>query len=139
MKEIIICPEIFITKLAILLQFKRLFAPHKLGKAHWLILAVIWLNLLYYIAGTLALIFQCTPVSKVWDYFTPGGTCNKLAPLIVAGASLNLGSDIMIIMIPICCISSLRLPIIKKIGVSCVFVTGILWVMSVTFVKFPFY
>lgn len=125
-KQIINCPIVYVTKLSILLQFNRLFAPHKLGKAYWFIQGVIWINTVYYLAGMLAIIFECTPRSKVWDVFTPGGTCVNIAALIVAGAVINLASDVVMLLIPLFCISSLQLPVRKKIGVSCVFATGVL-------------
>lgn len=125
-KQIINCPIIYITKLSILLQFNRLFAPHKLGKAYWIIQAVIWINTAYYLAGMLAIIFECTPRSKAWDVFTPGGSCVDIATLIVVGSVINLVSDLVMLFIPLFCISSLKLPLRKKIGVSCVFATGAL-------------
>lgn len=127
-KQIITCPIVYITKLSILLQFNRLFAPHKLGRAYWFIQGVIWINTAYYLAGMLATIFECTPRSKAWDVFTSGGYCVDIAALIVVGAIINLISDLVMLLIPLFCISSLKLPLRKKIGVSCVFATGALWV-----------
>ena len=50
----------------------------------------------------------------------------NIAALIVVGAIINLVSDVVMLLIPLFCISSLNLPLRKKIGVSCVFATGAL-------------
>ena len=49
-----------------------------------------------------------------------------VAALIVVGSIINLVSDVVMLLIPLFCISSLKPPLRKKIGVSGVFATGAL-------------
>lgn len=114
------------TKLSILLQFRRIFSPHRIGKAYYFIHALIWINLGYYIAADFAIIFICTPRRKLWDVLYPKGKCLDSVKVVIVTACINAASDAFILMIPVFCISALQMPLQKKIGVACVFAMGIL-------------
>lgn len=124
-KEVANGPIIYLVKLSILLQFVRIFVPSKTGTAYYFIHSVNLLNLLFYTAFTFATIFNCIPRRKLWEPSTPGH-CLDIARLIISSALINVVSDLAMFMIPMFCISSLHMPLKRKIGVSIVFATGVL-------------
>ena len=124
-KEIINTPVLFLTKLSILLQFERIFAPSKAGKAYWSIRAVIWFNALYYLSCTISTVFLCHPLSHAWQPWNKGH-CGNVRALIVISSLINVASDILIIVIPVVCISNLQMRTSRKVGVGAVFVVGVL-------------
>ena len=65
-------PIIAIAKLAILLQYKRLFVAHKRDFVFYGIHVLIWTNLLFYFIETFLEIFACSPREKIWNPLTPG-------------------------------------------------------------------
>lgn len=124
-KEIANGPVLYITKLSILLQFMRIFVPHRRGTAYYFIHLTIWLNLFYYLAATLVSICTCIPRRKIWEPWTPG-RCLDISKVICVSSIINVISDVMILMIPLFCVSSLQMPLKQKIGISVVFATAIL-------------
>lgn len=124
-KEIANGPVLYITKLSILLQFMRIFVPHMKGIAYYIIQITIWLNLFYYLAATLVSICTCIPRRKIWEPWTPG-RCLDISKVICVSSIINVISDVMILMIPLFCVSSLQMPLKQKIGISVVFATAIL-------------
>lgn len=124
-KEVANGPVIYVVKLSILLQFRRIFVPSRMGTAYYVIQSVNGLNLLFYTAYTFATIFHCIPRRKSWEPHTPGH-CLDIARLIISSALINVVSDLAMFMIPLFCISSLHMPLKKKLGVSIVFAAGVL-------------
>lgn len=123
-KEVANGPIIYIVKLSILLQFMRIFVPSRTGTAYYFIQSVNWLNLLFYTAYTFASVFHCIPRRKIWEPYTPGH-CLDIARLIISSSLINVVSDLAMFMIPLFCVSSLHMPLKRKIGVSIVFATGV--------------
>lgn len=101
--------------------------PSRTGTAYYFIQSVNGLNLLFYTASTFASIFHCIPRRKIWEPYTPGH-CLDIARLIISSALINVVSDLAMFMIPLFCISSLQMPLKKKLGVAIVFAAGVLWV-----------
>lgn len=64
-------PIIAIAKLAILLQYKRLFVAHKRDFVFYGIHVLIWTNLVFYFIETFLEIFACSPREKIWNPLTP--------------------------------------------------------------------
>lgn len=124
-KELSNTPVIYITKLSILLQFERIFAPIHSGVAYWSIQAVIWLNALYYLACVLATVFLCNPMRKVWQPWI-AGHCSNTNALIISSSLINLVSDLIIFVIPLFCVMKLQMPTSRKFGVAAVFAVGLL-------------
>lgn len=63
-------PTILAAKLTILLQLMRIFVPTKRGLVYWLIQTLIWLNVCFYAANVLSVIFQCHPVYSTLTHFS---------------------------------------------------------------------
>lgn len=123
--EIMYSPIICSAKVSILVQFMRIFVPRHQGMIYWIIQFVIWTNVGFYLATTLALTFQCTPREKIWHPYIPG-RCINIDVQIVTSGSWNIVSDISILVLPLHCIWLLQIPIKRKLGVSAVFATGLL-------------
>jgi large subunit ribosomal protein L36e len=121
--QIVYGPLIFITKLSILLFYLRVFAPAAKSKTLLSIRILIWGNSLFYLAGTLLKIFQCTPISKVWDRDIQGRCLQIEIPILIASA-INAVSDFSILLLPLVCVWRLRMKTARKLGVSAMFLAG---------------
>lgn len=128
--RIIYSPTILAAKLTILLQLIRIFAPSKRGLVYRLFQSLIWLNACFYIANVLSVIFQCSPIDKAWLASTPGSCVDTNLNLVITG-SINVISDVLILLLPLWTIWHLELPVRAKLGVSVAFGAGILYVITV--------
>ncbi|MCJ1272213.1 hypothetical protein MMC22_012121 [Lobaria immixta] len=123
--EILNSPAICFVKVAILLQYKRIFVPLKDGATYYSILAIIWLNGLYYAVNLFVGVFTCIPRRKIFESEIPG-RCHHSVTWFVASGLINVVSDFAILILPIFCISMLQMPLKRKIGTSVVFAIGLL-------------
>lgn len=119
--EIVARISIFFTKLSILLLFLRVFVPRQTRKTKifYAIWAVIWFNALYCISLVLTVILQC--VGKVE---TPGTTCIDTYALLVTASTINVFSDVIMVIIPLSAVWGLHLPVKRKLGLSVIFAVG---------------
>lgn len=127
--------SILFIKLAILFDWLRMFVPlGQKNKMYWIFHGLIWGNIIYYVSGVSVEMFRCWPRQKIWDPFFEGGSCsidiaaNKVVNF--ASSLINLASDIAILLLPQWIIWKLHLPRTKKIGISLLFVIGILSVCA---------
>ncbi|KAE8334031.1 hypothetical protein BDV39DRAFT_188334 [Aspergillus sergii] len=112
-------------KLALLMLYYRLLqATHPLYV--YAIYAVGFIIAGYSLALPLALIFGCSPIQKSWDITITTGSCISTAGVYLATAITNTISDVILILLPIPVVWGLRLPVIQKIGVLCMFGVGFL-------------
>ena len=125
LNAILYCPLIFITKLSILLQYLCIFVPNHTGKLYYTVQFIIWFNLLFYIASTLAEIFTCIPRKKIWEP-TTSGRCVNINIVVLATGAINIISDFSILVLPLSSIWGLQMPRKRKIALSAVFATGLL-------------
>jgi hypothetical protein len=119
---------IFVTKLSILLQLGRIFDPHRSGWTHRSIWFLIVFNALFYLSTTVAQLLTCLPREKIWHPLVEG-KCLDLGAMLIAGAAVNIISDFALLILPIVAIWQLQLSNMKKVGVSAVFITGLLYVV----------
>ncbi len=126
--EISYGPIMFITKLSILLQIRRLFKASVKDRFRIALDIIIWLNALFYFADTVVEIFQCVPRSKIFDPQIPG-RCVNISDAIIVTACINIASDISIFVLPLVRIWRLQMPLSKKVGVSAIFAFGLLHVL----------
>lgn len=117
---------IFLIKLAILLQCVRVFVPRKERNAmFWACHGLMWLNFIFYFNGAFLMIFFCTPVEKFWNPWIKGH-CRDFDTINIVGAVINTASDVSILILPQPIIWNLKLPLKRKIGVSVIFLAGVL-------------
>lgn len=125
---ILYCPLIFTAKLLILLLFLRLFCPNRTGLTYYTIHALIWSNALYYTAEIFVIIFSCNPRAKAWDPTIHGGHCIDIGANFTFSAVWNTAIDLVMLIVPVKAVWALQLPTAKKVQVSAVFATGLLYV-----------
>lgn len=128
--RILYCINMFLIKLAVLLQLLRVFVPLKKRNAlFWTCQAFIWLNFIYYTVYVCLAIFSCNPIKKGWSqqvYPPIKGSCLDLRAAYLAGAIINTISDLSIVILPQPVIWRLHLSSKKKVGLCVVFLIGLL-------------
>ena len=75
-------------------------------------------------AFTLTAIFQCHPVSFVWDKNLEGGKCVNFNSVTWVNAAFNILQDIIIVLLPVSEVRKLQLGRKKKIGLYIMFSLG---------------
>lgn len=88
---------------------------------------MILFNFLFYLANLPVEIWPCVPRSKLWMPTEPGHCINN-EEVFVAGGTINIVSDFTILLLPIVEVWRLHMSTQRKIGVSAVFATGLLYV-----------
>ncbi|KAI1370977.1 hypothetical protein F4677DRAFT_464584 [Hypoxylon crocopeplum] len=128
--EIIYCITMFTIKYVVLRQIESIFFNHhRKVLASKVISFLIWANFLLYTGAAFAFIFACVPREKIWNKEIDGSCINAPAS-IAAGSSLNVISDITILITPIDAIWKLQLPLKKKIRTAAVFAVGIFAIVA---------
>ncbi|KAF2692290.1 hypothetical protein K458DRAFT_326288 [Lentithecium fluviatile CBS 122367] len=126
--QIIYCPLSFVVKMAILLQYLRLFAPGRsVNKLMWygawatmISCAILYTVLMFWT------MFYCNPREAIWNKLTPDAKCHDVNHIIVAQGAFNMGSDIVILLLPTTSLWQLNVPLGRKIAVTMLFATGLL-------------
>jgi hypothetical protein len=124
--------SVMLIKVAILLSWIRLFVPNKHRPAFfWISHALIWSNVLLYSTGTIIGLTHC----KLVEHFamTDLGArafdehCSKMmSDYTKASGFINLVSDMIVLLLPQRVIWKLHVSWKQKIGMSLLFVVGIL-------------
>lgn len=68
-------------------------------------------------------IMACIPRAKIWNP-TLKGNCVDFADVLIAVATINVVSDLSILILPIAKVWQLQMSRHKKIGVSTIFAAG---------------
>ena len=116
------------TKVAVLLQFLEIFIPRPLrprNRRAYAIYILITLNVLFFTIALFVKIFQCYPRKKIWNPKVKGHCLNYPAILLSVG-SVNVVDDLLILTMPVLWTWELQMRRARKIGVLCIFATGIL-------------
>ncbi|RYP57203.1 hypothetical protein DL769_009633 [Monosporascus sp. CRB-8-3] len=113
-------------KVAILLEWLRIFSPTRDRDAFfWTTWALLILIMMYYTGAILALVLSCIPHARIWDKSIPG-TCSDTSILFSTSSSINLVSDVLMLVLPQKKIWSLNLTIQKKLNISLAFSIGLM-------------
>lgn len=112
------------TKLSLLLMYYRIFRVPYFKKMAW---AVGIFVMAWVVCITFLFIFICVPVEKLWYPDIPGRCINQVATWI-ANAASTLLTDVIILMMPMPQLWSLQLTTREKIGLTCAFGLGSLYV-----------
>lgn len=123
--QIMYGPLMLFTKLSILLLCLKVFVSSNKSKSFRLIHLLLWTNFFFYFAATVVEIFECTPRTKLWTPNTPG-KCVNISSLIISTAIINVISDFSILMLLILFAWCLPMGTKQKLGLSAVFLTGLL-------------
>ena len=126
--QVIYCPLSFLVKMAILLQYLRLFAPSRSANRDmwygaWLTITATFVAYTIFMFWTL---FYCTPRRMIWFKLTPNGQCHDVNVIILSQGAFNMASDIVVLLLPISSLWRLKVPLAKKIFITLLFGTGLL-------------
>ncbi|KAK0104925.1 hypothetical protein ONS95_005188 [Cadophora gregata] len=108
------------TKVAILLFYLRLSTDFHFRCVTY---AVMFVAVGYSLAGGFAFLYLCRPLPKYWDFSIPG-ECSNFGAAFLAGAALNVATDISLLLLPLWLLHPLKLPLKQKIGVTLILMTG---------------
>ncbi|KAG4412358.1 hypothetical protein IFR04_014515 [Cadophora malorum] len=108
------------TKVAILLFYLRLSTDFRFRCVTY---AVMFVAVGYSLAGGFAFLYLCRPLPKYWDFSIPG-KCSNFGAAFLAGAALNVATDVALLLLPLWLLHPLKLPLRQKIGVTLILMTG---------------
>ena len=118
---------ILFLKLAILLQFFRIFFPgDDRSKAFWMTHIVIWMTTIFYIIIVFLEVFACRPIAKLWDPLITTGKCRNTLLDNLIGGSLNFALDAVILIWTQKVIWSLHISTAKKLKLGVLFLAGLM-------------
>lgn len=112
------------SKIAILLEWIRVFVPNVRNAFFWTCHFLIWCNVFLYVAVTIVTHLSCIPYQKIFYAWVPGHCIERLKVDICVPA-LNLVIDLTILIIPQRTIWTLNLPRKQKYAVSLIFSSGL--------------
>lgn len=118
------------TKFSILFQYLRLFPDYGFRITCYVVMAVVatyssWAIVSGYV--------NCVPVARFWNRQIPG-TCLSFEAIWFFNASMNIATDLTLLIMPMPLLSHLQLPRLQKIALMAVFAVG---GMYVPFFPFP--
>ncbi len=113
-------------KVSILRDWARIFVPRGTRNItfSWICYGMIGINIVYYIAAVFVSSLSCSPHERIWDKTIPG-KCIDSKIVLICSASVNVLSDLLILLLPQKVIWDLRISKKKKIGLSFFFATGL--------------
>ena len=114
-------------KISILLFYRRLFPARRLLVASSIIGAIV---LAWYIAIQITAIFQCLPIHYYWRRVGQGH-CIQTTNFYIILASLNLATDVAVLILPIPFVWHLQVRKSKKLSLSVIFLLGSLYVQRI--------
>ncbi|KAI0856983.1 hypothetical protein F4860DRAFT_491018 [Xylaria cubensis] len=118
-------------KVAILTEWMRIFSPQSRSAFFWLCQVILWLNVAYYIASTIVESMQCIPRQLIWDPTVKGRCLDTKTVEVIS--SLNVASDIVLLVTPQLVIWRLESSTRKRIGITLIFAVGLFGVISAIF------
>lgn len=116
-------PIIVFVKISILLQYVTLFVARRRNAFHYTVHILVWIFVIFYTVITFTFIFQCTPRHKQWNPTVPG-RCQDRRQTGVFSGSINVVSDLLILLLPLPVIWRLRMTRNKKFRLLGVFGFG---------------
>ncbi|PIG86403.1 PTH11-like integral membrane protein [Aspergillus arachidicola] len=114
------------TKFSILFQYLRIFPDRRFRTACWVMMVIVALY------GTWAVVsgyVNCVPVAKFWDRTIPG-SCLSFEGVWFFNASMNIVTDLTLLIMPMPLLSQLQLPRLQKFALMGVFAIGGLVVIT---------
>jgi hypothetical protein len=116
-------------KLAILIQFLRIFIPDR-NFLYWATHALIWLNTIFYIVMLFVQLFACRPLEAQWDPLIVSGKCVDIPLTFLISQSFNFVLDILILIWTQVIIWRLHMPVAQKMKLAVLFIAGFLGVAA---------
>ncbi|KAL1598395.1 hypothetical protein SLS59_006679 [Nothophoma quercina] len=105
------------SKVAILALYSRLF-PDFIKWFRWSVRGMIAFMFIHGLVFFLLVVFQCLPISSIWDKTITNAKCLPVSAVIgFTGAGLSIVEDIIILLLPLPVVWNLQMSTKKKIGV----------------------
>ncbi|KAJ5654134.1 hypothetical protein N7490_001137 [Penicillium lividum] len=114
------------TKFSILFQYLRIFPARWFRNCCHVIMAVVATYITWAVVSGYV---NCVPVAKFWDPEIPGH-CLSFDAVWFFNASMNIATDVTLLLLPMPLLSALQLPRLQKIALMGVFAIGILVVIT---------
>ncbi|CAI7652713.1 unnamed protein product [Penicillium glandicola] len=114
------------TKFSVLLQYLRIFPGKPFRLACYAMMAIVTAYSSWAIVSGFV---PCVPVAKFWNRELPGN-CLNFEAVWFFNASMNIATDIALLLLPMPLLSQLQLPRTQKIALMGVFAIGILVVVT---------
>jgi hypothetical protein len=112
-------------RLAIIVQIMRAFVtPRSRNFTFWASWTLIIANVCFWATITMLELFSCSPREKLWNPIIEGKCIDRHA-YQVASAVMNMGSEMLIMLLPQRVIWTLSLTRKQRLGLSMVFALGI--------------
>ena len=116
-------PLVTAIKLSVLLQYLNIFATTRRMMCVGCHM-VIWSHVVLYTVYMFLRVFICSPREKFWHPLTPGHCFT--ADVSSIAAAFNALADFVILLLPQRTIWKLQMPRRRKIGISAIFLSGLL-------------
>lgn len=123
MLDIMYTPIMLAAKVSILVQVDRMFSGNKQRMIFWSVRALAYVNAFCYTVMFFTNVFACTPRGKIVDP-TVAGKCIPQNNLIVVSGTVNVASDILILLFAVWGVSRLHLSGRRQTMVAVVFSIG---------------
>lgn len=114
------------SKFSILLQYLRIFPAKRFRLACYVMIAIVAAYSSWAIVSGFV---DCVPVAKFWNKDLPG-SCLSFEAVWFFNASMNIATDIALLVLPMPLLSKLQLPRMQKIALMGVFAMGLLVVVT---------
>ena len=116
-------PAMILTRYSVLTLYLRLFTDRFVRAMSYLLIVMYSL---YWVSYALAGIFQCHPVTYYWERVDPmkTGNCWDL-PFSKSVSPPMIVFDFVMIVLPLHFIWKLRISVVRKLGLTCIILTGI--------------
>ena len=113
-------PAVVAIKSSILLLYHRIFASKRFNIILWCVGAFV---LSYSLAQSAALVFQCGRPDSLWDSKVIG-KCINLDDVLIACSSLNIATDILILLLPLPALLKIHISTERKVQLIGIFMLG---------------
>ncbi|KAF9734741.1 hypothetical protein PMIN03_003428 [Paraphaeosphaeria minitans] len=121
--DIVYAPIMLAAKVSILVQVDRMFSGNKQRMVFWSVRALAYVNAFCYTVMFFTNVFSCTPRAKIVDP-TVSGRCIPQNNLIVVSGTVNVASDVLVLLFAVWGISRLQLSGRRQTMVAVVFGIG---------------
>jgi hypothetical protein len=121
---IIYCLCILFIKLSILQLYLRISPDGKFRATVYLVIAIV---VGYNLGSAPMNLFSCDPIARTWDFSISVGSSINRPVFYFANAGLNIGTDLIMIVLPILMLRNLHLPMGQKDGLIGIFMAGSLY------------
>ena len=119
--------SIMLTKIAILLYFLRLITWSRALQIT--VYSLITIVVIYSIVASWKWVYACRPLQKYWDFTITDCSCLNWQGITIFSGAMNSLTDFIILILPFALLRGLKsLPMVERIGVMLIMMTGGLYV-----------